>query len=759
MHPASRLARCLFLLPLLSLGAEAATYFLSPTGNDANAGTIDKPWRTLDRLQTAQTTLRPGDTVFFRGGEYVITDANRSYYSFRAAGTPENRIVYRNYANERPVIIYDRTTADNETGSATMVFMSGNYSSYEGLTFRQSEASRLQGMNGTTIVRGRTKTALATWSTGVVVRNCVIENFAGLGIYFHGQDLLVERCTVTGTGSHAFYISGKNGTYRYNTTDGSRGYPNQQGIQIQYSTSIGNKIYGNLMKNGRASGVVFSGAVSNNDVHDNVIINGGAGAAWGSAVSFWCEDGAIGPGNAFRNNTVIGKSSSALISNGTCPNATKDPQPFMGRVVEIRNNIFQPTPAVRVGLSLPNVRDNIFFGVVGAVPANNVLANPLLVNAAGSNAADAMLRPGSPAIDSGKGSSPATDFAGVPRPSAFDVGAFEFRPPVAPPDVVISSLSFASGSVSVTLRNQGSGPTPLPVPVSLSLDGALRLSASSSGVLAPGASSTLSASLAIAPGVHSLVATANSPKAFDESSLSNNSKTISVGDVALAGHWQLDETSGPSALDVSGNSNHAAFLNSPSSAQGKFSNALDFSGATAAPASNDRLLIPDSNTLDFGTASFSYGLWVNAASTSGNYDMPWWKGGSSPGVPGYDFELGAGRWAACLSDGDEGLCAAFSSSPLLGRWVHLFAVVDRRAASLSLFVDGRLVSSSPIPSSFGSTSSSFPASIGASSSGPYPFKGRIDDVRVYSRALSPSEVAQLLMAPSAPRPPASLSVQ
>lgn len=744
----------LLVVVLLASPALAATYFVAPGGNDANAGSMSLPWKTIHK---AIRVAAAGDTVYFRQGDYPL---DRMVYLNGNAGTADKPIVYAAYQAEVVTFTWDVRTLVPATFD-NMLYVARPYHRFERLTFRETEGAR-----AFDIANGQRISGGSVWAEHATIRDCAFLNPSGLGVFVRGGSVLVERTTISGMGhGHAFYISGADGVYRDNRLECGRADYHGQCLQFQYVHGIRNKAYGNLVLNGRAAGVVFSGPTSFNEVFNNVFVNAGSNAN-GSAVTFWCETGALGAGNKFYNNTLIGKTNVGLVdtrlgtpAGGTACQSTSGGRPLAERV-EIRNNIFYPSaPPAQTLTTLSTMRDNLFSNIRGAVPANNVLANPLLVNAAGSNAADAMLRPGSPAIDSGKGSSPATDFAGVPRPSAFDVGAFEFRPPVAPPDVVISSLSFASGSVSVTLRNQGSGPTPLPVPVSLSLDGALRLSASSSGVLAPGASSTLSASLAIAPGVHSLVATANSPKAFDESSLSNNSKTISVGDVALAGHWQLDETSGPSALDVSGNSNHAAFLNSPSSAQGKFSNALDFSGATAAPASNDRLLIPDSNTLDFGTASFSYGLWVNAASTSGNYDMPWWKGGSSPGVPGYDFELGAGRWAACLSDGDEGLCAAFSSSPLLGRWVHLFAVVDRRAASLSLFVDGRLVSSSPIPSSFGSTSSSFPASIGASSSGPYPFKGRIDDVRVYSRALSPSEVAQLLMAPSAPRPPASLSVQ
>lgn len=40
------------------------TYYLSPTGNDNNPGTIDQPWFTL---QKAWTVIAAGDLLYLRG--------------------------------------------------------------------------------------------------------------------------------------------------------------------------------------------------------------------------------------------------------------------------------------------------------------------------------------------------------------------------------------------------------------------------------------------------------------------------------------------------------------------------------------------------------------------------------------------------------------------------------------------------------------------------------------------------------------------
>ena len=56
-----------------ALGAVAGNvYYVSPSGSDSNSGTIDAPLATLN---AAQTRLSAGDTVYFRGGTYVIDPA------------------------------------------------------------------------------------------------------------------------------------------------------------------------------------------------------------------------------------------------------------------------------------------------------------------------------------------------------------------------------------------------------------------------------------------------------------------------------------------------------------------------------------------------------------------------------------------------------------------------------------------------------------------------------------------------------------
>jgi len=49
------------------MGNKSQVYYVSPSGEDSNPGTIDKPWRTIDKVNS--TDLNPGDMIFFQGNQ------------------------------------------------------------------------------------------------------------------------------------------------------------------------------------------------------------------------------------------------------------------------------------------------------------------------------------------------------------------------------------------------------------------------------------------------------------------------------------------------------------------------------------------------------------------------------------------------------------------------------------------------------------------------------------------------------------------
>ncbi|MEK8227848.1 LamG domain-containing protein [Oerskovia sp. M15] len=101
------------------------------------------------------------------------------------------------------------------------------------------------------------------------------------------------------------------------------------------------------------------------------------------------------------------------------------------------------------------------------------------------------------------------------------------------------------------------------------------------------------------------------------------------------------------------------------------------------------------------------------------------------------------------SSGETFRANATSTYPSDGStWVHLVGTYDGQR--VRLYVDGVEQASIAGPASVGVNT--LPLVVGAQPDGPYPFQGAVDDVGLYGRALSASEVA-VLHASVETRPP------
>jgi hypothetical protein len=78
----------------------AQPYFVSPIGDDANPGTLEKPFATLQRAQRASRQKR-GD-VFLRGGTYYLPAT--LVFTAEDSGAKNAPVVFQNYPGEKPVI-------------------------------------------------------------------------------------------------------------------------------------------------------------------------------------------------------------------------------------------------------------------------------------------------------------------------------------------------------------------------------------------------------------------------------------------------------------------------------------------------------------------------------------------------------------------------------------------------------------------------------------------------------------------------------
>ncbi|GAB3530094.1 hypothetical protein GCM10027443_10260 [Pontibacter brevis] len=83
------------MLLFITHSLEAATYFVSASGRDANTGTSkNQAWASIDKING--TVFSPGDSILFEGGS---TFAGSIYFESNVKGTAANPIVLGSYGN------------------------------------------------------------------------------------------------------------------------------------------------------------------------------------------------------------------------------------------------------------------------------------------------------------------------------------------------------------------------------------------------------------------------------------------------------------------------------------------------------------------------------------------------------------------------------------------------------------------------------------------------------------------------------------
>ena len=111
---------------LLAGSTQAADRFVSLTGKDTNIGTVNAPWRTI---QKAANSAKPGDTVFVRGGTY------KEKVQINVSGTASAQITFCNYKGETPVLDLTGVTPGNDL-SAIVRLPSRSYVTIKGFELR-----------------------------------------------------------------------------------------------------------------------------------------------------------------------------------------------------------------------------------------------------------------------------------------------------------------------------------------------------------------------------------------------------------------------------------------------------------------------------------------------------------------------------------------------------------------------------------------------------------------------------------------------
>lgn len=198
----------------------------------------------------------------------------------------------------------------------------------------------------------------------------------------------------------------------------------------------------------------------------------------------------------------------------------------------------------------------------------------------------------------------------------------------------------------------------------------------------------------------------------------------------LQAHWTLDEGSGSTAGDISGNGNDGTLEGGPTwTPNGLIGGALDFDGT------NDRVEV---TTIPQAWSAITVAAWVKndtgADSTTNDIASRWNFPSSRSWVlthhrnNQYFWEVhGKG---------------AISGGSVSTEWTHVAGTYDQFTGTMRLYVNGTQVATQTgLSGSLPTTTSD--VFIGGQQDGRNYFDGRIDDVRLYDRALTVGEIATL----------------
>jgi hypothetical protein len=157
--------------------------------------------------------------------------------------------------------------------------------------------------------------------------------------------------------------------------------------------------------------------------------------------------------------------------------------------------------------------------------------------------------------------------------------------------------------------------------------------------------------------------------------------------------YKLDETSGTTASDSSGNAFTGTLAGNPVWTPGMINGSLAFDG------NGDSVSVPDTNTLDI-TGDITTAFWTKlTAAGDGNviigkegpssegYPAPWFVDIANTGTPHW-------RWYHHTAGGDYSSALEFTTFPVpLNTWVHVAITRSISTKTASLYVNGSFIQS------------------------------------------------------------------
>lgn len=202
--------------------------------------------------------------------------------------------------------------------------------------------------------------------------------------------------------------------------------------------------------------------------------------------------------------------------------------------------------------------------------------------------------------------------------------------------------------------------------------------------------------------------------------------------------WPFEEGGGTSIVDHSGWANHGTTQGASFWTSGLSGLGLSLEGGP------DRVLVPDATSLD-PTTAITMATWIRPAQVANQVLM---SKAIESATSGYELGLSSdghpfARFNQAVS-GDTFRVDATASYPSNGAdWMHVAATYD--GAEIRLYVNGLL--DTLTTASFSIATNNLALALGAQGDGARAYRGALDEARLYTRALSSSEIAAIAALP------------
>ena len=427
-----------------------ATFYVATDGSDMSPGTLSEPWGTLNK---AAAEAGAGDTVFVRGGEYLVPNQVRFWNT--------GPITFKNYADERPVFSY--------TGSEQYGFSVGQGAddiTIEGLTFKRdtrsltSQIGYIIGIAGNRTILRRVTAGFepsnfkqplnmgkdvikGTTPNGAFGNYVTIEDSEVYGSHEQGIDCVsctgwvIRNNYLHDNGSHVVLKDSRNNLIEGNLASnsefaalelgGSCGFNSQMFMPLPDNPICGDKnsilrnnvIYNNMIATPTANGIALYGA-EGAQVYHNSIYGGGV---W--LKSSWYQiDG--GPQTYVTNlNNRLSNNIAVCTDQNTSAIVVIEAGNAAG--LDLQNNVYWKEGGCDSAYEFNAEGTWMHYDAFAAMPydAASLFADPQFKNTASQ---DLHLSPSSPAIDAGVVVADRTyDHEGNSIVGTPDIGAFEFQ--------------------------------------------------------------------------------------------------------------------------------------------------------------------------------------------------------------------------------------------------------------------------------------------------------------------------------------------